>query len=202
VIRERYILATVVFFAVGNSATLLAASSAASQQVATSRPAAASQPTTLPAASQPVLPRHVQLVNEVAQAYLKAQAALARNDLAAARQAMPTVMQSGNAIYEVRPGMAPLLSHIGTQAARANDSGDLAAFRDAFGALSPAVIELVKRIPPTPARQILSMPPTADAQEGLAADRKENPKPLRPEHAAVRYAQERQSCPRAAKDSR
>jgi Cu(I)/Ag(I) efflux system membrane fusion protein len=101
--------------------------------------------------SQPALPKETQLVNEVVQAYLKSYGALNREDLAGAKQPMPSIMRSGNALHDVRPGLAPLLSAIGTMAAQANDSHDLAGFREAFGRLSPPVIELAKAIPPTPA---------------------------------------------------
>ncbi len=114
----------------------------------------ASRPTRGPAsqpASQPALPRRTELVNEVVRAYLKSYEALTREDLAGAREPIPTVMRSGNALHDERPGLAPLLSAIGTMAARANDSQDLAAFREAFGQLSPAVIQLAKVIPPTTA---------------------------------------------------
>lgn len=111
--------------------------------------ASASRPATQASASQPAIDKPTQLVNEIVRAYLKTQEALTKGDLPAAKKPMPTIMQSGNALHEHRPGMAPLLSEIGTQAARANDSQDLAGFREAFGRLSPAVIELVKRVPPT-----------------------------------------------------
>jgi hypothetical protein len=110
-----------------------------------------SQPATQASASQPAIDNPTELVNRIVRAYLKTHEALTKGDLAAARKPMPTIMQSGNALHEYRPGMAPLLSEIGTQAGRASDSQDLAGFRDAFGRLSPAVIELVKRIPPTAA---------------------------------------------------
>ena len=113
--------------------------------------APSSQPTTQPSASQPAIDKPTQLVNEVVRAYLKTQQALTKGDLPAAKEPTSTVMRSGNALHEYRAGLAPLLSEIGTQAARANDSRDLAAFREAYARLSPAVIELVKRIPPTAA---------------------------------------------------
>lgn len=113
-----------------------------------SRPA--SRPASQPS-SQPALPRQTELVNEVVRAYLKSCDALTRDDLAAAKEPMPTVMRSGNALHEFRPGLGALLSAIGTTAAQANDSQDLTAFREAFGQLSPAVIALTKVIPPTAA---------------------------------------------------
>jgi len=115
-----------------------------------SRPA--SRPTSVAASqpsSQPALPKSTELVNEIVRAYLKSYEALTRDDLAAAKEPMPTIMQSGNALHDERPGLAPLLSAIGTMAAQANDSRDLAAFRAAFGQLSPPVIQLAKVIPPT-----------------------------------------------------
>lgn len=110
-----------------------------------SRPASppASRPATQPAADKPT-----ELVNEIVRAYLQGKEALAKDDLAGAKRPMSRVFQSANALFEHRSGLAPLLSDIGGQAARANDSQDLAGFREAFGRLSPAVIELVKRIRP------------------------------------------------------
>lgn len=114
----------------------------------------ASQQATAPAsqpASQPALPKPTQLVNEMFRAYLQAQQALLKDDLAAAKKPMPTIFQSGNALYNHRPALAALLSDIGAQAARANDAKDLAGFREAFGKLSTAMIEMAKRLPPTAA---------------------------------------------------